>query len=323
MKKKNLAAGILLAGTTAALTGAGAVFHNIIVRKRPDPTDLIVSPDTVNGEERKKLWTESNRWLNERGSEKVSIQSFDGLTLRGEFFEGEGEPDSTVFLVHGYRCNRRREYAVIARFYLEAGYNVLLADDRAHGESDGRYIGFGILDREDSYRWVRFLDERFHGKQKIFLHGISMGAAAVLMASNLCLPMSVRGIVEDCGFTSPEEEFRHVLKQSGKGFLSRPLIFLTNLFCRACAGYGFSDLSSADCIAESRLPVLVIHGEKDDFVPTVMGRKIYQAAAVEKEIWITKGAGHAESYYLHKEEYEQKVLGFFHRCIEADAYAED
>ncbi|MFQ9151411.1 MAG: alpha/beta hydrolase [Blautia sp.] len=157
----------------------------------------------MNGEERKKLWTESNRWLNERGSEKVSIQSFDGLTLRGEFFEGEGEPDSTVFLVHGYRCNRRREYAVIARFYLEAGYNVLLADDRAHGESDGRYIGFGILDREDCYRWVRFLDERFHGKQKIFLHGISMGAAAVLMASNLCLPMSVRGIVEDCGFTSP------------------------------------------------------------------------------------------------------------------------
>ena len=130
MKKKNLAAGILLVGTAAALTGAGAVFHNIIVRKRPDPTDLIVSPDTVNGEERKKLWTESNRWLNERGSEKVSIQSFDGLTLRGEFFEGEGEPDSTVFLVHGYRCNRRREYAVIARFYLEAGYNVLLADDR-------------------------------------------------------------------------------------------------------------------------------------------------------------------------------------------------
>ena len=87
MKKKNLAAGILLVGTAAVLTGAGAVFHNIIVRKRPDPTDLIVSPDTVNGEERKKLWTESNRWLNERGSEKVSIQSFDGLTLSGEFFE--------------------------------------------------------------------------------------------------------------------------------------------------------------------------------------------------------------------------------------------
>ena len=125
----------------------------------------------------------------------------------------------------------------------------------------------------------------------------------MLMASDLCLPMSVRGIVEDCGFTSPEEEFQHVLKQSGKGYLSRPLIWLTNLFCKALAGYGFSDFSSDDCIAESRLPVLVIHGEK--------------------EIWIAKGAGHAESYYLHREEYEHKVLGFFHRCIEADAYAED
>ena len=95
----------------------------------------------------------------------------------------------------------------------------------------------------------------------------------MLMASDLCLPMSVRGIVEDCGFTSPEEEFQHVLKQSGKGYLSRPLIWLTNLFCKALAGYGFSDFSSDDCIAESRLPVLVIHGEKDDFVPTGMGQK--------------------------------------------------
>lgn len=147
----------------------GSRFHNIIVRKKQEPTDIIVAPDAVNGAERKQLWTESNCWLNEQGSEKVSIQSFDGLTLRGEFFEGEGEPDSTVLLVHGYRCNRRREYAAIARFYLEAGYNVLLVDNRAHGESDGRYIGFGILDREDCYRWVRFLDDRFDGKQILFL----------------------------------------------------------------------------------------------------------------------------------------------------------
>ena len=186
MKKKNIILGVLAAGTAAAFTGAGAVFHNIIVRKKQEPTDIIVAPDAVNGAERKQLWTESNCWLNERGSEKVSIQSFDGLILRGEFFEGEGEPDSTVLLVHGYRCNRRREYAAIARFYLEAGYNVLLVDNRAHGESDGRYIGFGILDREDCYRWVRFLDDRFDGKQNIFLHGISMGAATVLMASDLC-----------------------------------------------------------------------------------------------------------------------------------------
>ena len=188
MKKKNIILGVLAAGTAAAFTGAGAVFHNIIVRKKQEPTDIIVAPDAVNGAERKQLWTESNCWLNERGSEKVSIQSFDGLILRGEFFEGEGEPDSTVLLVHGYRCNRRREYAAIARFYLEAGYNVLLVDNRAHGESDGRYIGFGILDREDCYRWVHFLDDRFDGKQNIFLHGISMGAATVLMASDLCLP---------------------------------------------------------------------------------------------------------------------------------------
>ena len=122
----------------------------------------------------------------------------------------------------------------------------------------------------------------------------------MLMASDLCLPMSVRGIVEDCGFTSPEEEFQHVLKQSGKGYLSRPLIWLTNLFCKALAGYGFSDFSSDDCIAESRLPVLVIHGEKahscyfskDAFADMVQGNPY----AGNKELLLIPGAVHTDLY---------------------------
>ena len=144
MKKKNIILRVLVAGTGGSFLPACDAFAKHRAVLGGARRIFGQAPDAVNGAERKQLWTESNCWLNERGSEKVSIQSFDGLILRGEFFEGEGEPDSTVLLVHGYRCNRRREYAAIARFYLEAGYNVLLVDNRAHGESDGRYIGFGI-----------------------------------------------------------------------------------------------------------------------------------------------------------------------------------
>lgn len=320
MKKSKVIRNILLVGAAATACGMGKLFHDIVVRKKQEETDLIARPDMVEGEKRVKLWKECNQWLNDRGSEKVTIQSFDGLTLAGEFFEGDGEPQSTVLLVHGYRSNRRKEYAAIARFYLEAGYHVLMVDDRAHGESEGRYIGFGCLDKEDCYRWVHYLDDRFAGKQKIFLHGISMGAATVLMASDLNLPASVRGIVADCGYTTARDQFAYVLKAHGKGCLSGFVLWATNLICKVAAGYGFSDCSALDAVADTKIPVFVIHGTKDDFVPTFMGKEIFEACVSEKELWLAEGAGHAESYYLHKEEYERKVLGFFHRCLEGDIY---
>lgn len=320
MKKKSVIKGILFVGVAAAACGIGKLFHDIVARKKQEETDVIARPDMVDGEKRAKFWRECNQWLNERGSEKVSIQSHDGLTLVGEFFEGENDPVATVLLVHGYRSNRRKEYAAIAKFYLESGYNVLMVDDRAHGESEGRYIGFGCLDKEDCYRWVHYLDDRFEGKQKLFLHGISMGAATVLMASNLNLPSSVRGIVADCGYTSPKEQFEHVLKENGKEYLSGCLLWATNLVCRVVAGYGFSDCSSLDTVADTKIPIFVIHGTKDDFVPTSMGKEIYEACASEKELWLVEGAGHAESYYLCREEYERRVRGFFDKCLERDRY---
>lgn len=320
MKKGKVLRNLLLAGTAFYAAAMAKLFHDTVVRKKQEETDLILRPDMVEGEARVKLWQESNRWLNERESEKVSIQSFDGLTLFGEFFEGDKNPEATIFMVHGYRSNRRREFAVMAKFYLEAGFHVLLVDDRAHGLSEGKYIGFGCLDKEDCYRWVHYLDERFEGKQSIFLHGVSMGAATVLMASNLNLPSSVKGIVADCGYTSPKAQFQAVLKAHGKGFLSGPVLWGTDFICRLVAGYGFSDSNSLISVADTKHPIFVIHGTKDDFVPTYMGKEIYKACASEKELWLTEGAGHAESYYLYKEEYERKVLSFFHRCMEGDFY---
>lgn len=323
MKKRKIIKDMLFTGSAAAAFGTGLLFHDIIARKKQEETDLIVRPDMINGEERVRLWRESNRWLNHRGSEKVFIRSFDGLQLAGEFFKGDGDCESTVLLVHGYRSNRRREYAVIAKFYLEAGFHVLMVDDRAHGESEGRYIGFGCLDREDCYRWVHYLEDRFGGRQNLFLHGISMGAATVLMTSSLNLPSSVRGIVADCGYTSPKEQFSHVLRTRGKSWASGFLLWATGLICRVAAGYGFSDCSSKECVRNTRIPVFVIHGTEDDFVPTYMGKEIYEACAAPKRLYLAAGAGHAESYYLHKEEYEQKVLEFFRDCLGEEEKYED
>lgn len=318
MKKNTVKKGIVLGGALAAL-GVGKLFQDLICRQENVKHEIKDATGVESESDRQRLWRESNEWLNERGSELVSIQSFDGLKLVGEFFEGEGVPGSTVLLVHGYHSSRRGEYAAIAKFFLQAGYNILMVDDRAHGESEGKYVGFGCLDREDCYRWAQYLDKRFQGEQNLFLFGISMGAATVLMASSMNLPVSVKGIVGDCGFTSPMEECVHVMNQKihgiTDGLLSRITMSAVSFVCKQKAGYGLADYSSAKCVAETKLPIFIIHGDKDDFVPTSMGKEIYEACASKKELWLPEGAGHAESYYLHREEYEHRVLKFFENCL--------
>lgn len=322
MKKHTLEKGLVLGSALTAL-GIGKLFQSLICRQEDVKYESKDATGVESETDRQLLWRESNEWLDERGSEPVSIQSHDGLKLVGEFFTGEGVPGATVLLVHGYHSSRRKEYAPMAKFFLESGYNVLMVDDRAHGESEGRYIGFGCLDREDCYRWVQYLDKRFKGEQDLFLLGISMGAATVLMASSMNLPTSVKGIIGDCGFTSPMEECVHVMNQKIHGFtdglLSRLAMSLVSLVCKERAGYGLSDYSAAKCVRETKLPIFIIHGDKDDFVPTHMGKEIYEACKGKKELWLPEGAGHAESYYLHREEYERRVLEFIKNCLTGES----
>jgi len=318
MKKSKVLKTIVFAGAAATAAAVYYQFNDLIGRKTPKKKTSHDVAEEKTESERQKLWRESNEWLDERGSEMVSIQSHDGLQLVGEFFEGDGNTEATVLLVHGYRSNRRSEYAAIAKFLLEAGYNILMVDDRAHGESEGKYVGFGCLDREDCYRWLQYLDKRFEGKQKLFLHGVSMGASTVLMASSMNLPSTVKGIIGDCGFTVPMEEFLHVANKRVQGlknsFLLKAFMYLVSLTSKVIAGYGFNDCSAKACVAKTKIPVFIIHGDQDDFVPTYMGKEIYEACNAPKELWLAEGAAHAESYYVQREEYERRVLEFYGKC---------
>ena len=282
-------------GSAAALAGGAFAFFKRFV-SRPAP---VIAEDCLRDEKDSKRLIqtvkEEKQWLREQKPEKVSIQSFDGLQLRGLFLPAEGESDKVILGIHGLTSCGANEYAIIARYFHEQGYHFLMVDDRAHGESEGKYVGYGCLDREDCYRWVHYLNDRFGGKCRIFLHGVSMGAATVLMASSMNLP-NVRGIIADCGYTSPIEEFSYCFKQrlKIKGTL---LLKLSSVICRLTAGFGYSDFSAAEEVKKTKIPVFIIHGKDDDFVPARMGQEIYDACASEKKIWLVEGAGHARSYY--------------------------
>lgn len=256
---------------------------------------------------RKELIEEEKSWFLSQNPETVTIQSKDGLTLAGYYLENPGS-DSTIALFHGYHSDGFRDFAPVLRFYSDMGMNILLVSQRAHADSEGKYIGFGILEMDDCRRWIDYINQ-YHKPESIFLSGISMGSTTVLMASGKNPPGNIRGIIADCGFTSPHDELSHVFSQYFK-MPSVPFIYITSAFSKIFAGYGYKNYSTLDAMADNNIPVLFIHGERDNFVPTRMSYENYEACKAEKELYIVENAGHAKSLLTEREKYCETVSGF-------------
>ena len=252
---------------------------------------------------------EGRRWLEGMPYINVYIKSFDGLRLYGALLENYS--DKIVICVHGFTGSGKKDFASLAQAYYKNGYNVLLVDNRAHGQSEGKYVGFGVLDRFDLRNWVKYVINRFGSNVQIFLHGISMGAATVLMASSI-MPKNVRGIIADCGFTSVYEIFEYVLKRDYH-LPKFPIIYLTNIMSKIRAGYGYKDVNTTAEIARSDIPILFIHGENDEFVPLWMTMKNYSHCKAYKELFMVRESEHAESHYIDKKGYERRILTFIEK----------
>lgn len=252
---------------------------------------------------------EGRRWLEGMPYINVYIKSFDGLRLYGALLENYS--DKIVICVHGFTGSGKKDFASLAQAYYKNGYNVLLVDNRAHGQSEGKYVGFGVLDRFDLRNWVKYVINRFGSNVQVFLHGISMGAATVLMASSI-MPKNVRGIIADCGFTSVYEIFEYVLKRDYH-LPKFPIIYLTNIMSKIRAGYGYKDVNTTAEIARSDIPILFIHGENDEFVPLWMTMKNYSHCKAYKELFIVRESEHAESHYIDKKGYEKRILTFIEK----------
>ena len=250
--------------------------------------------------------------LLERPHENLEITSFNGLKLRAKYFPAE-KPDGRIALcIHGYTSTGLNEFAAFSRFYLDRGVSLFLPDGRAHGESEGKIIGFGWRDRLDVKQWCELIAERFGTECRILLHGVSMGAATVMMASGEALPQAVRGIVSDCGYTSAWDEFA---TQMGQMFHLPvfPILPLASLVCRIRGGYSFKECSAVKQLAKAKTPFLFIHGGEDRFVPTQMVYKVYEACRADKELLVVEGAAHALSYHTDPQAYEAALERFMEK----------
>ncbi|MBN2980822.1 alpha/beta hydrolase [Cohnella algarum] len=255
-------------------------------------------------------------WFGKQPFERVEIGAEDGITLRGHYLEAEdgGAVNKAVVLAHGY-SGRGEDMTVFAHFYRELGYTVLMPDNRGHGSSGGRHIGFGWPDRKDYVRWIRYLVDREGKDVRILLHGVSMGGGTVLMTSGEPLPEQVKGIVSDCAYSSLKGILTYQLKQMFR-LPAFPFIPLTSLICKLRAGFFFGEASVVRQVRKNSRPILLIHGGRDAFVPPSMADELYEAIRSPKERLIVAKAQHGNSLLIDPEGYRKAVAEFAKRCID-------
>lgn len=249
--------------------------------------------------------------LKDRPCEFVTIQSHDGLILSGRYYHSRnGAPLDIAF--HGYRSSCLTDFSGGSGMSLGMGHNLLLVDQRAHGKSGGRTIGFGIQERHDCLRWTEYAVERFGPEVQIMLYGISMGAATVLMASGLDLPENVKGIVADCPYSSVKDIICRVGKKMGlPGWLTWPLV---RIGAKVYGGFDIAETDAVEAVKAAKVPILIIHGEADNFVPSEMSDIAKHNPDLITRVTVP-GADHGISYLVDEDLYRRTVAEFVQKVL--------
>ncbi len=239
----------------------------------------------------------------------VEIKSFDGLTLRGKYYEfNKGAPLEILF--HGYRGSAERDLSGgIYRCY-RLGHNALMVDHRGSGKSDGHIITFGANEKKDCLRWVDFASKELCPESKIVITGISMGAATVMMASKEKLPENVVGVLADCGYSKAEDIIKKVMcDMKLPADLLYPFVKLGGMIF---GGFNIDEASPVDALRACRLPVIFFHGDTDAYVPHEMSLKNFDSCSSPNKHMVTiNGAGHGLCYPVDPEKYLAEMRAFF------------
>ena len=314
------AAGIAAGVGAAALAGTLSLYvpYRIAFRSPlPGQNDIYRLPEGEQYRSRAEEMRGMIRQMAAEPCETVCITSRDGLKLRGRLYLRGGKDAPVDLCFHGWRAVGLRDFSGGGLFLLGEGHNVLLADQRAQGDSEGNTMTFGVMERWDCLDWLDYIRSRPELGGPVTLYGVSMGAATVLLASALPLPENVRCIIADSPYSSPEAILQKVSRDMG--LPGKPALALLRGGAALFGGFRFTGISCAEAVRHTRIPILLIHGEEDRFVPLEMSREI-AAANPERVTLITfPGAGHGLSYLEDTERYRRAVTEFCRQAQKSDS----
>ena len=292
----------------AAYTVFRMIFHS---PNKTQNDDLFLSPSEQTDPLRETIFG-MIRTLNAIPYERVGITSFDGLRLNGRYYHRmDGAPIAILF--HGYRGTPSRDFSGGAQHYLEDGFNVLLIEQRAHCSSEGHVTTFAVREHRDCLTWIDYARTRFGAQTPIILCGISMGASTVLTAAGLKLADNVKGVIADSPFTSPKE----IIMRVSRDRRLPPHIVWWLAWLGACLFGCFrpTGVDTAESVKNTQVPILLIHGEDDRYVPCDMGKRIAAANPKMVELHTFPKAGHGLSFLIDRPRYEQITRAFLIRVL--------
>ncbi len=288
----------------AALCGAAALFTGELYRYtfRREGSRLLAPLLNKRGHEDAYYIRRDNAAaaLRARPRTRLQIRSERGELLTGYYYPGSGEGRRIAFLIHGYRSEHAETAGLYYDYYATRGFDLFCCDQTAHGDSEGRQIGFDVFESADCLRWVDELIRRFGRQVQIVLHGFSMGSATVLKMSSRC-PEQVKFLVADCGYVSGEEQL--------KGSLG-PLYPVLRLLNRCFAGYDLRDSDVRPSLQEATLPILFVHGKQDRSVPFSNGERLYGLYTGPKDCFFVENARHVECMYVDPQGYANHLDSF-------------
>ncbi|MGL5244834.1 MAG: alpha/beta hydrolase, partial [Sarcina sp.] len=278
----------------------------VLMAKRKDSETMI-----------KELWnrfkTDFNKYK-DLPYEEIIIDSYDGLKLKGYFYNLYPHSNKVVIINHGYTANHFVEYQFVDIFF-EEEFNVLLIDMRSHGESEGKYASYGYNECKDLGTWVKWLKYSKGKDLYIGLYGQSMGAATVMLYGGTHVE-EVSFVIEDCGYTTAKKAIEYQFRESKVPVW--PLYDLVRLKIKFKYGFDLNTISPEEVIVNSEVPTLFIHGTADRTVPTWMGEKMYDGKkGVKDRLYLVESADHMESCCHDKEEYKAVVQAFIQSVKES------
>lgn len=307
---------VLLAIVLLVLCSGGYVFFVACRRMKDRPW---LEPEKLKGTDYEKYIQHiqnSHHWLMNHAAQDVYVTSHDGLKLHGLWIPAENAK-GTVLLAHGYRSTMLVDFGLIFEVYHNLHLNLLVPEQRCHGKSEGKYITFGVKESRDMQAWIDYHNRHF-GNCELIISGLSMGASTMMYLADQILPDNVKGIIVDCGFTSPAAILSKVFT-SVTHLPGLPSVLAADLFARVFAGFSLYQKDSRKTLAKSRLPILMIHGLGDDFVPSYMTQQGYDACTSEKTLFMVEEAGHGTSYLKQPERYRDLVIAFLNKHLEGMA----
>ena len=299
---------ILVILTVVILWAAKFCYRIVFYNRNSKEQDVYVVPPGEQYEKIADAMLARIHELNQLPFEQIYITARDGVKLAARYYHfKDNSPVQIQF--HGYRGNGIREFSGGYAIAKAAGFNVIVVDERAHGRSGGHTITFGIKERYDCVDWANYACKRFGEDTPIILSGVSMGAATVLMASELGLPHNVAAITADCPYSSPGAIIRKVCRGMRlPAYLVYPFVILG---ARIFGGFNLREASALKAVQNTNIPILLIHGDDDRFVPYQMSHQIYNACTGPCELVTIPGAGHGISCYVDQSRYTHALKKFF------------